>query len=134
MHGPILGITTLLLVWLSQSQQSPTGSRQANMPSLLNIEWVGDPHCQPNTDVIEGLRRLLGAIPDSLLDAKLVVHAELRSELGGYSLMLNASGPLGPLERQIAAPSCSEIAQAAALVLSLWIQPALSPNLDESTA
>lgn len=94
----------------------------------LRIEWSGDARCHPSADVVDGLHRLLGAAPEAFLAQDLVVSANIEERSPKWILVLSVLGAQGPIERRLEAASCTEIAQAAALILSLWIQPAQSAS------
>jgi hypothetical protein len=119
--GFIPGIIVLVVAG-AVCAESPPASRLPS-PELLSIEWVGSPNCRPAQDVFEGLRRLVGVDPNKLLTQKFVVRANVQQLSDGWTLALSSKGPNGPIERQLTVPSCSEVAQAAALVISLWVQP-----------
>lgn len=89
----------------------------------LRIDWGGSESCRPINEVLDGLHRLLGSDPELLLDEPLLVSAKIQTTSRGWSLALSISGRRGPIERHIEAASCAEIAQAASLIISLWIQP-----------
>lgn len=89
----------------------------------LRIEWDGAENCRPTNEVLDGLRRLLGTDPELLLDEPLLVSANIQTTSRGWSLALSIPGRRGPIERHIDAASCAELAQAASLIISLWIQP-----------
>lgn len=93
-------------------------------PPQLHLEWSGAESCRPTKDVIDGLFRLLGTDPEQLLKEDLFVSADIQPTARGWSLMLSIPGSQGAVRRRLDAASCAEIAQAAALILSLWVQPA----------
>jgi hypothetical protein len=129
MSGPILGVVALLLAGAVRTQPVEPVSNGTQPPrEFLTIEWSGSHGCRPTRDLQEGLRRLLGADPNALLTQEFAVRAAVTELPRGWTIALSATGPSGPMERNLSAPTCSEIAQAAALVISLWVQ---APNLPE---
>lgn len=113
---------------LSSSSDSkrtdPSTSGEVNRTALrLRIQWDGTESCRPDQDVRDGLHRLLGTDPEKLLDEPLLVSARIQRVARGWSLVLSIPGRQGPIERHLDAASCADIAQAASLIISLWIQP-----------
>ncbi len=120
--GSILGFIVLLLAGAVRAETLSTASIPPSQ-ELLSIEWVGSRNCRPTRDVFEGLRRLVGGDPNQLLTQEFVVRANVQELSEGWTLALSSNGPNGPIERQLTASTCSEVAQAAALAISLWVQP-----------
>jgi hypothetical protein len=129
MSGHFFSIVAFLLAGTIRSEARELVANTAKPPrEFLHIEWQGSAACRPTKDVFEGLWRLLGGDPNSILTQELVVRATIGEQSRGWTLALSAVGSNGPIERTLSAPTCSEIAQAAALVISLWVQPAILPQ------
>jgi hypothetical protein len=124
MDGLFSGVLTMLAAGVAApaivEDAPPRTSTQ------FSLSWSGDAHCHPTDDVVEGVRRYVGGPPESVLVAPLVVqaHVEANANHDGLTLTLIASGPRGPMKRELAVANCNDVASATSLVLSLWIQAA----------
>lgn len=123
MNGALIGIATLLVTGIVGAAPLSQGQVEDAARSVpVRIEWAGSVACRPTTEIVEGLRRLIGSESSPSPNLALEVDAVVESIEGGWTLALSATGRHGALHRNLVAPNCSELAQAASLVLSLWVQ------------
>jgi hypothetical protein len=128
MRGPIFGVLVLLIAGTIRAETLDGDSQGVAVArERLKIEWSGSGSCRPTSEIVEGLRRLMGGNPDLLLTQAFLVRAMIEPETHGWTLVLSAQGSHGPFERKVFAPTCTEVAQAAALITSVWLQPAIFP-------
>lgn len=92
----------------------------------IRLEWDAPPECPDAADL---QRRMAASLPDdSSADAEaLRVHGRIATSVDGYVLELRIDGPHGSGDRRLEAKDCSELAQAAALIIAVAIDPTSSP-------
>ncbi len=134
--------SVLRAVWpvlFSFSVLASTGAAQAQatppeaVVSGLALEWEAPDACAGRDRTLERVGRLLGVDPKQIVPA---VHARARvrasDEPGGkLRLLLVLHGPTGERSRELEAPSCTELSDAAALILALAIHPDLDTSQPE---
>jgi hypothetical protein len=111
-----LGVTSVLCV---PSSAEPAGNAE------LSFVWSAPADCPTREVVLARTERLLGRDIRSSMTESIAIDARV-ARLGGESWELRVvSGGAGAAPRRIAARSCEEIADAAALVTALSIDPTL---------
>jgi hypothetical protein len=101
-----------------------TAHAQATAP--FHLRWSGPPSCPRESDVVLETERLLGASTAAPLAVPIEAEAQVAAGKRGFELLLRV-GPIGHTRaRSLAAPRCEELAHAAALVVALAVDPALS--------
>jgi hypothetical protein len=103
----------------------PTATAQPATPPAFQLRWSAPVGCPAEPEVTRETQRLLGA---STAAARAPIEAEGRvtAVKGGFELQLSV-GPSGHAStRQLEAPSCDELARAAALVVAVAVDPSLS--------
>jgi hypothetical protein len=99
--------------------------RQFEAPAL-RIQWDGSDACRPAADVAEHLRRLLGASNVTQI-RKLDVRIAITAVPNGFDLVLDAETAEGHLRRALEVANCGDLAEAVALVLSVWLSERAVP-------
>jgi hypothetical protein len=103
-----------------------TAHAQATAPAPFHLRWSGPPSCPRESDVVQETERLLGASTAAPLAVPIEAEAQVAAGKRGFELLLRV-GPIGYTRaRSLEAPRCEELAHAAALVVALAVDPALS--------
>lgn len=116
-------LVVVLLLATRVVRADPSFDLAQEKQATIRVEWLGSRDCRPAADVLDGVWRLIGRESKEVPGHELAVRAEVLAVPNGWSLTLSSTGPNGPAERRLIVPSCDELAEAAALVISLWIQP-----------
>jgi len=143
----------ILLLWLTLSAQSAAAktpiepdlssdSRQLEPAILpLALRWDGATNCRPETDLREHLRRLVGRDFVPAMDDPLIVTVKVTEGAAGYRAVLSTVSSHGDVTRVLETSNCDELAQATAIVISMWLadpspapQNQSSPSLSQSLA
>ena len=103
----------------SGTERAPNEATSLTTP--LSLRWSGTEHCHPEANLNEHLRRLLGKDFRIASNTALSVDAHISPVSGGLRLELRANGDTAS-PRALEVRSCEELAQAGALVLSVWLQ------------
>jgi hypothetical protein len=98
----------------------------------LRLAWTAPASCPGPAGVLARIESLLGAKVPEVLQVPLVVRGEVqaRSHPERFELSLETFQQEQRFTREMQAPSCAELTDAAALVLALAIDPHLSERLD----
>ena len=103
-----------------------TARAESVAATAFHLHWSGPASCPDEGEVARETQRLLG--PSTAAPRAMPVEAEAQVSAAGdgFELLLR----LGPTEqtrtRHLQAPSCDELARAAALVVALAVDPSLS--------
>lgn len=109
-------------VALAQSAGEGASPRQAR----LELEWSAVPGCEERERTLQAVERLLGASPHPGGTEALEAFAGVtRTGNGGWHLFLSVRHGEQSLTRKLDAVSCSELVDAAALILALALDPDL---------
>jgi hypothetical protein len=87
----------------------------------VKLHFSGTTDCRPENDTVDYLIRLLGENSPRPIPLPLEVEADIVALARGFRLTIHATNSTAST-RIIESRSCDELAQAAALVLSLWLQ------------
>jgi len=121
-----VGCATILVV--SASARVASGSPAAD----VDFEWEGPGDCPARSDVLLAISRLL---PHPEAPTKVHVHAAATHDEGAWRLRIRTGTEDDVRERTLAGDSCAELADAAALIVALAIDPAASsPRKDADTS
>jgi hypothetical protein len=93
----------------------------ARADDALDLSWTAPPACPGRDAVLAEVRRLLGG--RSGKGGRLAVDALVTAADGGYRLRITTRGDGGERARMLAAPTCGELADAAALIIALGLDP-----------
>jgi hypothetical protein len=89
----------------------------------LDLEWIAPSDCPTRDAVLDDVARILGPKKTEAAAARVAAHAVLfRGEDARWHVVITVSGG-GAGERTLEASSCEEVANAAALVLALRVDP-----------
>lgn len=89
----------------------------------LSLAWTAPAGCPSRDDVLAETRRLLGGQIES--DAPLAARAEIAlAAPSDYRLRITLDRTPGERPREVHAPTCAELGDAAALILALSLDPA----------
>src|SRR5262249_7336827 len=89
----------------------------------VDLTWSGPEECPSGDEVLSSAGRLLSKFDST--EPPLVAHGNVVTEPGGLRLELDTWPGDRLYRRTIHAPSCSQLADAAALILALLIDPGL---------
>jgi hypothetical protein len=105
-------------------------------PAAVEFRWdAPDAGCPAELEVIARLERLLGAPLGAIEGERLTVIARVRSDAeGAWDLRLWSVTAGGTRYRSIHADSCALLADAAALVAAMWIEPERSGDPGDTDA
>jgi hypothetical protein len=92
----------------------------------VNLTWSGPKDCPSTNEVIARAERLLSKFESP--EPPLVARGNVVAETDGLRLELDTWQGDGRYRRTIRAPSCTELADAAALILALLVDPSLRPD------
>jgi hypothetical protein len=101
----------------------------ATMPAMADdsrpviLTWSGPGDCPSGERVVARVQQLLSRA--KRVGRPLVAEATIAAERTGYRLDLSTEHGEKRLRRTVHAEACEELADAAALILALWIDPAL---------
>ncbi|HVY32311.1 MAG TPA: hypothetical protein VHB79_37500 [Polyangiaceae bacterium] len=99
---------------------------------LLRFEWKAPDGCSTREQVLAHAEKLLGRAPEAALTEALALSAEIsadpRKPNGGFQLLLSSRSATSTATRDVSADSCQELADAAALLLALTIDPNLKAD------
>jgi hypothetical protein len=101
----------------------------ATMPAMADesrpvlLTWSGPGDCPSGERVVARVEQLLSRA--KRVGRPLVAEATIAAERDGYRLDLSTEHGEKRLRRTVHAEACEELADAAALILALWIDPAL---------
>lgn len=99
----------------------------------LSLAWTAPAGCPSRDDVLAETRRLLGGKIDS--DAPLAARAEVAlAAPSDYRLRITLDRTPGERPREVHAPTCAELGDAAALILALSLDPASVADAPPGTA
>ena len=122
----------LLVAALAPSPTPADTSGVVPAPELvpeLELQWTAPPPC-PDEGSVRGrieqlLRRPLGSVAD--LDP-LRVRATVRTEGEGWTMALTLGTAAGERTRTLAGPSCDTLAETAALLAAISLDPGVDPS------
>lgn len=92
----------------------------------FHLRWSGPINCPDEAQVARDTQRLLGGSTAAPRDAPIEADAQVTGAAGGFELVLRVGSTEQTRTRKLAAPSCDELARAAALVVALAVDPSLS--------
>jgi hypothetical protein len=118
------GIRHALAVLLATLPAMADGS-----PPVI-LTWSGPDACPSGQRVVARVEELLSRAKRP--GAPLVAEARITAERAGYRLDVSAQHGEDRLRRTVHAGACDELADAAALILALWIDPELLGEPQES--
>jgi len=97
----------------------------------IDLEWTAPAQCPDRAFVLAETQALLGKVAPAAPGRRLTARGALLKDGELWRLHLVVDGGEGPAERDLADESCSRLAQAASLVLGLWLAsppvPAAAP-------
>jgi hypothetical protein len=112
----------LAAAWLGFGVAVPRATA-ADSTGIVVLEWVAPEGC-PDAEYVERETDRLTASATATRGPYLQAHAEVRREPSGlWRVEIRTTGPEGAGLRTITAESCSALADAAALILALAIDP-----------
>jgi hypothetical protein len=101
----------------------------------FRLEWSAPSGCPSGLDVLTRIEALLGLPVSEVLRAPLTARGRVRQTDGErFDLSLETFQAEQRFTREMQAPSCGELADAAALVLAIAVDPDLSERLSPGTA
>jgi len=103
-----------------------TGAAEPGSPApSLQLEWEAPPPCPGQAEVVAEVARLVGRRPRVPADRLLVVRARASAAPdGSWQLQMILATRDGIRERTLKSRSCAEVADAAALIMAMAIDPA----------
>jgi hypothetical protein len=110
----MIGITSAAVV----------GSAPALAESGVELTWSAPDECPGRRRVVAEIERLLGRPLDAPASKRFDAHAEITPEVSGFSLRVTAEGDGATRERALRADTCEELADAAALIIAMAVDPA----------
>jgi hypothetical protein len=119
---PALG----LVLAFTQPEAPPI--QRPGEPVLWAFEWDAPPECPSRADVIASVRSYLPELdepPPSPSRADLRVTVSVASEGESWTASVRMSGRDGASERRFSSPACTELADAAALITAVALDPVL---------
>jgi hypothetical protein len=119
------------LIGLLVAPPSEPGSVAIQQPEAAVVwafEWEAPTECPGRDDVIAAIREYLPELDDPPITparADLRIAASVSSEGRTWTAALRTSGREGNVERSFSAPSCTELADAVALITAVALDPVL---------
>jgi hypothetical protein len=96
-------------------------------PGKWVLRWSAPPECPTEADVVRSVEQLLGAS-----DVALEADASVARRPDGFHLSLSWRKGLTSATRELTGDACSELAQAAALMIALAAEPSLAVPSDDA--
>ncbi len=127
MFRQLLIALSLLLPGLSVAESSAPRVAEA-----FRLKWSAPAGCPSEQAVSDETRRLLSESKRAADPKLLDVQAQVTSSIRGFSLELRLGSGAAPRVRSLVAPTCDELARAAALVVALAIDPLLQPSANSA--
>lgn len=99
----------------------------------FRLDWSGPTGCPSSADLLARIERLLGASVSEALKVPLAARGRVEEpHPGAFALSLETFQNEQRFIRRLEAPSCSELGDAAALVLALAIDPELRTRMPDA--
>lgn len=128
---------TFVVTWLFFALSARTARAERDVVRLAGksvaFEWHAPPECPSRAAVLERVERLVGhtAQPASAIDAAIQARVE-RVDSGEWQLGFDSSGGTAA-ERRVLGRSCEEVADAAALLVALLVDPLIASRTVDAT-
>lgn len=103
-----------------------TAHAQLAAPPPFHLRWSAPATCPAEAEVAQEAQRLLGSSTAAALSVPIEAEARVISAKSGFELLLRVGSSEQARTRNLEAPSCDELAHAAALVVALAVDPSLS--------
>lgn len=108
-------------VWLVAALVASQGSREPG----VSVTWTSPPGCPRQAALEEDVESLLGRRLDAPFDRWVDVRATVKGVNGAFTLVITGDGSSGPFRRELEDASCTALAQAAALIVALAVDPSM---------
>ena len=131
-RGPRALLAALTCSMLLFAAEAPAQDSTAVSGSALQLRWSAPSGCSSREDVLKDVRRLLGSAHS--FAAALTADAKILPIAGGFELELELRAADVQRTRYLKAPTCDELAHAAAVVIASMLDPSLPVGGGESSA
>lgn len=118
--APTLRSTLLLLAWCMPNHAAATQLHRTE------IHWEAVKGCPSESDVLRQIEERLGQSLEAPREQSLRLHAKVtKSKAGEFEVLLSSEGASGLGQRRLSNPDCAKLAEAAAFVMAIAIDPKL---------